>query len=110
MLLSIYRICLLSLLSSLAFAQFQFLQPDGNLADRSQSFSVGSTLDIQWKAGWSGILAKQVYVDLFLTDFDANSYVNLIASTWTNTILYSSVLTINREHIFGESRFIAVED
>jgi hypothetical protein len=72
-----------SLLSTYTLAQFQFLYPDGNLDDNSQTFTVGSSQTLKWKGGWFGQGDKQVFADLFLTDWDANqeTLIKLVKST-----------------------------
>jgi hypothetical protein len=71
---------LFSYLPLLVCAQGQFTQPDGNEADLSQTFVVGTTEIITWNAGWEGVGTPQKFADLFLTSFGPASYISLIAS------------------------------
>jgi hypothetical protein len=82
MILNPFCLCLWSLLPALIFAQSQFLNPDSNVQDGTQSFSSGSNLEIKWKAGWWGLGTKQPYADLFITDFKSESFVKLLRSEY----------------------------
>jgi hypothetical protein len=110
MLLSIFWVCLLSLLPALVSGQGQFTNPDGNSNDLSQSYVVGSTAVLTWKGGWSGIGTKQDFVDLFLTSFDDGTYLSLLAS---KTPLLSThrlwLIVICREHIAGAGWIVQVD-
>jgi hypothetical protein len=59
----------------------QFTNPDGTKDDFTSTFTVGSTIEVQWQSGWFGIGDRQNPVDLFVTGYKADSYVNVVART-----------------------------
>lgn len=73
------RVCFA--LGALGFvsAQFQFTNPNGSLADLSQTFTVGKTELVQWQAGWKGYGQAPDFADLFLASFNSDAYTDLIA-------------------------------
>jgi hypothetical protein len=76
MIFSFSRSCLLSTFFSFVSAQYQFLQPNGSLADLSQTYTVGETYTIQWLSEGKGYgQAPDNIVDLFLTSWSTD--VNL---------------------------------
>ncbi|KAF2642677.1 hypothetical protein P280DRAFT_468002 [Massarina eburnea CBS 473.64] len=60
----------------------QFNEPDGGLDDFSQTYTIGDTLNIKWRAGWWGSDKQPDNVDLFVTWFKSDSYSHRIL---TNT-------------------------
>ncbi|KAF2497993.1 hypothetical protein BU16DRAFT_331484 [Lophium mytilinum] len=60
--------------------QFQFLNPDGNQDDFSQTFSNGDVIDIKWNKTWKGVGAALKTADLWITWFDESSFSQLLES------------------------------
>lgn len=64
--------------SSLVVAQGGFENPDGDLSDLSQTFTIGSVVSVSWYSGWNGYGNDPGYADLFLTSFESDSYNEII--------------------------------
>lgn len=71
--------------SSLVVAQGGFENPDGDLSDLSQTFTIGSVVSVSWYSGWNGYGNDPGYADLFLTSFESDSYNEIIISTYKQT-------------------------
>jgi hypothetical protein len=61
-----------------ATAQYQFLVPDGEQSDYSESWTVGSTMEISWSKGWHGVGKELDSADLWITWFRSDSYSQLL--------------------------------
>jgi len=59
-------------------AQYQFLVPDGAQTDLSESWTVGSTMEISWSKGWQGVGKELESADLWITWFRSDSYSQLL--------------------------------
>ena len=59
-------------------AQYQFLVPDGAQTDLSESWTVGSTMEISWSKGWQGVGEELESADLWITWFRSDSYSQLL--------------------------------
>jgi hypothetical protein len=55
-----------------------FQEPDGRLGDFDQTYTLGETLGIKWKAGWEGSDTQPDFVDLFVTWYKSDSYSQLL--------------------------------
>lgn len=56
----------------------QFTEPDGELDDFAQNYTVGDTMNIKWLAGWWGSETQPDSVDLFVSWFKSDSYSQLL--------------------------------
>jgi hypothetical protein len=63
-----------------AMAQYQFLVPDSAQDDLSESWTVGSTMEISWSKGWHGVGKELESADLWITWFRSDSYSQLLLS------------------------------
>jgi hypothetical protein len=59
-------------------AGIMFEAPDGRLNDFEETFTLGDTLGIKWKAGWEGSDEQPDFVDLFVTWYQSDSYSQLL--------------------------------
>jgi hypothetical protein len=56
----------------------QFSEPDGSLNDFDQTYTVGDTLNIKWRAGWWGSVSQPDNVDLFICWYKSDSFSTLL--------------------------------
>ncbi|KAF2678282.1 hypothetical protein K458DRAFT_423225 [Lentithecium fluviatile CBS 122367] len=85
-----------------------FEQPDGRLNDFEQTFTVGDTLGIKWKAGWEGSETQPDFVDLFVCWFDSDSYSQLlIANTTTKQAgFYPWTINVTDAAVKDDDKFV----
>lgn len=69
-----YSIWLLNWILATTFAQMQFYVPNPNVADLTERWTVGDTINISWKAG--GDLMERS--DLWITWFRSDAYYQLL--------------------------------
>ncbi|KAF2822989.1 hypothetical protein CC86DRAFT_409760 [Ophiobolus disseminans] len=104
---AVFRYCSLSILLGLVSAQMQFTQPNGSLADMSQTFVVGETVILRWQGGWKGYGAAPDFVDLFLVSFNSDAYIDLVITniSLASGNLYNWRVNVPEETVKSEKNF-----
>ncbi|KAH7078659.1 hypothetical protein BKA63DRAFT_506863 [Paraphoma chrysanthemicola] len=113
MLTCIHYTCSLLFLARFALADYQIqTPPDG--PDFRYTYTLGDPLSITWTSTWTGTGSDPVYLDLFITWFNSDSYTKVVftnttaASTFRWTIdVPASTVQRDDEFVF---RFVPARD